>query len=316
MNKLKGVYTAIITPFDSEGLLDEQGFRQLIQRQLQSGIDGIVALGTTGEAPTLSEEEQKRVIVIARQEIRDGVPLVIGTGCYSTAASVKKTCEAEELGADQALVVVPYYNKPTQEGIFQHFKAIASAVQIPIIIYNHPGRTGSNLQIDTLKRLAEIPNIIGIKETSGNITQISDVIEAVRGDYPDFSVMSGDDALTLPLMALGGNGVISVVSNLIPSEIKTLTEAAQQGNWELARELHYRLMPLMRSVFIETNPIAIKAALELCALPSGACRLPLCDLSPANKAILAETVQRYVNNAVNSHRSTLGYRVVPIHSYL
>ncbi len=288
MHELKGVFTALITPFDADGRLDEAGLRHLIKRQLHSGVDGIVPLGTTGEAPTLSEEEKKRIIMIAREEIPHNVPLMVGSGGYATAASIKSTCQAQELGADQALVIVPYYNKPTQEGIYQHFKAIASAVQIPIIIYNNPGRTGCNLHIDTLKRLADIPNITGIKEASGNIMQISDTIAAVREDFPHFSVLSGDDGFTFPLMALGGRGVISVVSNLIPKEIKALTDAALQGNWVAARQHHYHLMPLMKAAFIETNPIPIKAALQLCGLPAGSCRLPLCDLSPANHALLAE----------------------------
>lgn len=308
MKILKGAYTALITPFDEKDELDEEGLRALIRMQIENGIDGIACLGTTGEAPTLNETEQKRIITIAREEIRRPTFLMVGTGSYATSQTIKNTQRAEQLGADMALVVTPYYNKPTQEGLYLHFKAIANAVNIPVVIYNAPGRTAQNLQVDTLKRLAEISNIIGIKECAGSISQISDMIEAVRELRPSFSVMSGDDNTTLPLMALGGDGIISVVSNLLPREVKQLADTAAAGNFESARQIHYRLSPLFRAAFVETNPIPIKAAMNLAGFPSGPCRLPLCALRQENAALLAEILQHY---DVSLQRSGLGYQACP-----
>ena len=209
MKKIQGAHTAIITPFHALGELNEEGLRENIRFQIQNGINGIVALGTTGETPTLTDREKEKIIRISREETKDKIQLTIGTGCYSTQETIESTQLAYELGADMALVVVPYYNRPTQEGIYRHFKAIAEAVDIPIIIYNVPSRTGQNMLTSTLSRLVQIPNICGVKETSGNIGQISEVIESVRRTNPNFSVVSGDDAITLPLMALGGDGIIT-----------------------------------------------------------------------------------------------------------
>ncbi len=293
MALLKGVHTALITPFGTQDRLDEEALRLLISRQIESGIDGITCLGSTGEAPTLSEEEQRRIITIARQEIHGPTLLMVGTGSYATSQAIKNTRQAEQMGADMALIVTPYYNKPTQEGLYLHFKAIAEATSLPIVVYNVPGRTGQNLQLDTLRRLAEIPSIIGIKECAGSLSQISDIIEMIREVRPDFSVMSGDDNATLPLMALGGHGIISVVSNLLPKEVKALTEAAAAGDFATARQIHYRLAPLFRAAFCETNPIPIKAAMTLSDLPAGACRLPLCSLRPENVSMLARVLGLY-----------------------
>ncbi|HEV8051772.1 MAG TPA: 4-hydroxy-tetrahydrodipicolinate synthase, partial [Parachlamydiaceae bacterium] len=220
MNRFQGVYTALITPFTDEDLLDEDGLRLLIQRQITAGVDGIVFLGTTGEVPTLTGKEKERIIAIAKNDCSQKASFIVGTGSYSTKKTVEDTLAAEKAGADGALIVTPYYNKPTQEGLFRHFKEITDATKLPIIIYNIAGRTGQNLQTDTLKRLMEIPSIVGIKEASGNISQINDVIGLARNYRPEFSVLSGDDALTFPLMALGGNGVISVISNILPKEVK------------------------------------------------------------------------------------------------
>ncbi|MBA3815376.1 MAG: 4-hydroxy-tetrahydrodipicolinate synthase [Parachlamydiaceae bacterium] len=290
MIPLKGVYTALITPFDKEGNLDEEGLRQLIRHQIDNQIDGVVLLGSTGESPTVTKEEQKRIILTGREETSNKTLFMIGTGSYSTAQTIENSVLAQKLGADCALVVTPYYNKPTQEGLYQHFKALAKAVDLPIVIYNPPHRTGQNLLTETLKRLLDIPTIIGIKESTGNITQMSEVVEVVREWRPEFNVLTGDDALTLSMMALGGCGVISVVSNLIPAKIKELYLAAANGDFALARDLHYRLMPLFKAAFIETNPIPIKAAMNLCGFPAGECRLPLCALSVENMSELQLTL--------------------------
>lgn len=292
MNKPRGVYTALITPFDQNDKLDKDGLQQLIQLQLQAGVAGIVALGTTGEDPTLNPNEKELVISITRKAInKKNASLIVGTGSYSTSQTIANTLKAESLGADAALIITPYYNRPTQEGLYRHFKSIADATTLPIIVYNIQSRTGQNLQTETLRRLAEIPTIIGVKEASGNIGQISEVIETLRRDRPDFSILSGDDALTLPLIALGGDGIISVVSNLIPNEVKALCDAALSGDFNLARQLHYKLSPLFRAASIETNPIPIKAAMQFCGLPAGKCRLPLCDLSKENADKLKQVIR-------------------------
>lgn len=283
MRKVQGVHTAIITPFDEMGRLDEEGLRQNIRYQISNGIDGIVALGTTGESPTLTAQERERVIRISVEEVKGKVPLMVGTGSYATQQTIENTRQAALLGADMALIVSPYYNKPTQEGLFRHYKAVAEATPLPIIVYNIQGRTGQNIQNDTLKRLADIPTIIGVKEASGNITQIGEVIEMIAKHKPGFSVLSGDDSLTLPVMALGGDGVISVISNLVPDQVKAMLQSIAQGNWNEAREIHYRLMPLIRAAFMETNPIPIKAAMNIMGMASGTCRLPLCELLPENE---------------------------------
>lgn len=293
MKKIQGAYTAIVTPFDPSGQLDEEGLRRNIRFQIASEIDGIVPLGSTGEAPTLSSQEKERVINISMEEAKGKVPIIIGTGSYSTQQTIENTQLAERLGADMALVVSPYYNKPTQEGLYRHFKAIAESTSLPIIIYNVQGRTGQNVAVETIKRLADLPNIVGVKEASGNISQIGEVIEIIARHRPEFSVLSGDDNLTFPLMTLGGDGVISVVSNLVPKEIKMMVHAIASGDYEQARTLHYHLMPLFRGAFIETNPIPIKTAMNLCGMASGGCRLPLCEMLPDNETKLRNILHGY-----------------------
>lgn len=297
MKKFKGAYTALITPFTQDDQLDEEGLRHLIKRQIHSRIDGIVILGTTGEAPTLHEREKKRITEIAIKECIGKIPLIIGTGSYSTKQAIQNTIAAEEAGAEAALIVTPYYNKPTQEGFYQHFKAIADAVNLPIIIYNIPGRCGQNLLPETLKRLLDISSIVGVKEGSGSISQINEMIEIVKAIRPDVSILSADDGLTLPLMALGGDGVISVISNLLPEEVKKLVDAITSNDMALAREIHYRLMPLVKMAFIETNPIPIKALHQLFSLPAGTCRLPLCELNEAHILMIQNW---FASNAQNS----------------
>lgn len=297
MKKFKGVYTALITPFTEEDHLDEDGLRHLLQRQTQANIDGIVVLGTTGEAPTLTVKEKERIISIAKKECSQKTSFIIGTGSYSTKKTIEDTIAAEEAGADAALIVTPYYNKPTQEGLYRHFKEITDATKLPVIIYNIAGRTGQNMQTETLKRLLDIPSIVGIKEGSGNMYQIGDVIGLARKMRPDFSVLSSDDALTLPLMALGGHGIISVISNVVPEEVKRMVDAISAGNYSIAQEIHHSLLPLMDAAFIETNPIPIKAMHQQLGLPSGSCRLPLCAMGDANARKLQDVMEAYFSVA-------------------
>lgn len=289
---LKGLYTVVITPMTASGDLDEEGFRRNLRFQLSHPVDGIVVLGTTGEAPTLNEKEKETVIRIAAEEIKGKVRLVVGTGSNSTRQTVENTVKAKALGADIALVVTPYYNKPTQEGIFLHFKEVSKAA-LPICIYNIQGRTGQNIQTDTLKRIVDLPLIAAVKESSGNISQMSDVIEMIGRHRPNFSVMCGDDALTLPLIALGGHGVLSVVSNILPGPVSELVKAALAGDFVKAQQLHYELMPIFRTAFIETNPGPIKAAMALCGMAAGPCRLPLCAPISENLAKLKQVVETF-----------------------
>lgn len=288
--KLETLYTVVITPFDKEGKLDKEGLRTNLRRQLKHEMKGIVVLGTTGEAPTLSSKEKRNVIEIAVEEVKGKAQLMVGTGSYSTEQTIESTREAQEMGADGALIISPYYNKPTQEGLYRHFSAICDALTFPICIYNNQGRTGQNLETATLQRLLACPSIIGVKECSGSIMQFNEVLEMIGRCRPHVKVLSGDDALTLPLMALGGHGVFSVASNLTPEPVRNLVEAASSGDFVQARSWHYQLLPFFKGTFIETNPIPIKAAMQLCGMPSGGCRLPLCELTPANSQKLKELI--------------------------
>jgi 4-hydroxy-tetrahydrodipicolinate synthase len=285
--RFEGTYTALVTPFDKQGNLDEEGLRELIRFQLQEGIDGLVPVGTTGECSTLSYEEHERVIEIVVEEAKGRVPVVAGTGSNSTREALMLTNFAREAGADGALLVVPYYNRPTQEGLYQHFKELAEKVDIPQILYNIPSRTGVNLLPQTVARLAEIKNIVGIKEAS-TVDQVSEIIELTRGK--DFVVFSGNDNQTLPILALGGVGVISVASNVAPRLVSEMVRAFRKGKVEEARELHYRLSPLFKALFLETNPAPVKAALEMMGLPAGPPRLPLVEISQQNREILRKVL--------------------------
>ena len=289
-NKINGLYTALATPFDAEGQIDEEEWRRLIHFQMAGGADGIVALGTTGESPTLSTKEKERLISIAREECHNKIQLMIGTGTYSTQQTIENTCLAKEMGADSVLIVSPYYNKPTAEGLFNHFKKIADTCQIPLMIYNNPPRTAQNIQTETLLRLAEIPFIDGVKDCSGNFTQLMEAVEKISKLNPTFSVMCGDDIWALPSLWMGADGVISIVGNLLPLQMKALLNAAETDREE-ARNLHYQLMPFFRAAFIETNPIPIKAAMEEAGFSVGGCRLPLCPLSPENKLKLKQVLE-------------------------
>lgn len=285
----QGTMTALVTPFIDQQL-DVQGLIQNIRYQISSGVDGILLLGTTGEASTLSQEEQEKVISLAVKEAKGKVSVWIGTGSYCTQQTIKKTQQAADLGADGALVVTPYYNRPTQEGIYRHFEALTQAVSIPIMLYNIPGRCGTSIEVPTVLRIAALPNIMGIKEASGNIQLASEIIHTVMRKWPNFKVFSGDDALTVPMMALGAVGIISVVSNLIPVQVVALTKAALQGDFAKARQLHFQLFPLYKAAFIETNPIPIKNAMNLCNMPAGECRLPLYQMSVENLSFLRKVL--------------------------
>jgi 4-hydroxy-tetrahydrodipicolinate synthase len=285
--RFEGTYTALVTPFDKQGNLDEEGLRELVRFQLQEGIDGLVPVGTTGECSTLSYEEHERVIEIVVGEAKGRVPVVAGTGSNSTREALMLTNFAREAGADGALLVVPYYNRPTQEGLYQHFRELAEKVDIPQILYNIPSRTGVNLLPQTVARLAEIKNIVGIKEAS-TVDQVSEIIELTKGK--DFVVFSGNDNQTLPILALGGVGVISVASNVAPRLVSEMVRAFRKGKIEEARELHYRLSPLFKALFLETNPAPVKAALEMMGLPAGPPRLPLVEISQQNREILRKVL--------------------------
>ncbi|HEY2485158.1 MAG TPA: 4-hydroxy-tetrahydrodipicolinate synthase [Candidatus Binataceae bacterium] len=279
-----GALTAIITPF-RDGAVDEAALRELVEWQIQSGIDGLVPCGSTGESATLSHAEHERVIKITIEQTRKRVPVVAGTGSNSTAEAIRLTASAREMGADGALLISPYYNKPTQDGIYKHYKMVAASVDLPIFAYNIPGRTGSNVAPETFARLAEIKNIIGVKEASGSTEQTSDILRLTNGK---FTVLSGDDALTVPLMAVGAKGVIATIGNAMPREIHELAAAGLAGDFERARQLHYKMLPLMRTLFIETNPICIKQALAFMGKCCNELRMPLVPMTaPAAEKLKA-----------------------------
>ena len=267
-----GTGTALVTPFRRDGSLDEPTLRALVKRQIDAGIDFLVPCGTTGESPTLTHEEHLRVVAITVEVAKGHVPVLAGAGGYNTAEVIALARELAGIGADGILSVTPYYNKPTQEGLYQHYKAIAEAVALPIVVYSVQGRTGVNVEPAAVKRLAGIENIVGIKEASGNISQMAAILNAVP---EEFNVLSGDDAITLPLIALGGRGVISVVSNEIPAEMARLTRLAMDGDFEAARRIHRRVHALMEVNFVESNPIPVKAAMAQMGLLEAVWRLPL-----------------------------------------
>jgi len=284
-----GAIVAIVTPFKN-GKVDEEALRKLIEEQIAAGTDGIAPCGTTGESTTLSHEEHDRVIEITIDAVKKRVPVIAGTGSNSTAEAIRLTRHAWEAGADGALMVCPYYNRPTQEGLYRHYRTIAQEVPIPIIIYNIPGRTGTNLLPETLARLAKMQNIVGVKEASGSIKQMSDSIQ-LCGEK--FAVLSGDDIFTLPLMAIGGKGVISVISNVAPADMASLVDAVAAGDMAKARALHFRMSPLIDALFIETNPIPVKAALAMMGKINDDLRLPLCPMSDKNRETLKKVMQTY-----------------------
>ena len=283
-----GCGTALVTPFKSDGSLDEAGVSRLARRQIDLGIHFLVPCGTTGEVPTLTDAEQVRVVELVVAEARGRVPVLAGAGGYNTQEVIHAARRMKGAGADGILSVTPYYNKPTPEGLYQHYRAIAEAVELPIIVYNVPGRTGCNVDPATLIRLSTVPHIAGVKEASGNVTQMCEICAGVA---EDFIVLSGDDALTLPLMAVGGRGLVSVSSNEIPREMSRLVELAEQGDFAGARALHQRIMPLLLVNFIESNPIPVKSAMATMGLLEEVYRLPMVPPRPASKQRIESVLQ-------------------------
>ena len=283
-----GCGTALVTPFRRDLSLDEPTLRKLVRRQIDAGINFLVPCGTTGESPTLTRAEHLRVIEITVEEANGKVPVLGGAGGYNTHEVIELARELERLGVDGILSVTPYYNKPTQEGLYQHYKAIAAAVPLPIVVYSVQGRTGVNVEPSTLARLAEIENIVGVKEASGNIGQMANVVHEVP---PRFTILSGDDAVTIPLMALGGRGIISVVSNEIPAEMTQLAQACLRGDLDTARAIQRRYLPLMNINFVESNPIPVKAGMALMGLLEPVYRLPLVPPSTANLAKIEKVLE-------------------------
>jgi 4-hydroxy-tetrahydrodipicolinate synthase len=275
----KGVITALVTPFRDDRI-DEEALRRLVDAQIRAGIDGLVPVGTTGESPTLSTEEHIRVIEIVVQETRKRVPVLAGTGGNATREAIELTQAAKAVGADGTLQVTPYFNKPTQDGLYRHFKAVADAAPLPMVVYNVPGRTGCDLLPETIARLCELPLVVGVKEATGNLQRAAQIISRV-GDR--LSLLSGDDATALPFYALGGNGCISVVSNVAPADMAAMWDAAAAGNWSKARELHYKLFPLSEGLFIEANPIPVKAALAMMGKIADEIRPPLYPMAGAGR---------------------------------
>ncbi|HSH26171.1 MAG TPA: 4-hydroxy-tetrahydrodipicolinate synthase [Wenzhouxiangella sp.] len=291
--QVKGVYTALVTPFDEAGEVNFDMLGELLERQIAAGVAGVVPIGTTGESPTLFNAEHDEVIRYTVEKVAGRVQVWAGTGSNNTRQAIRTTGEAEAAGADGVLVVTPYYNKPSQAGLQRYFREIAESTELPIIVYNIKGRTAVNVETDTLAEIAKIPNVIAVKEASGDIGQMADVLERVsRGADKPFWVVSGDDALTVPLMSIGGHGVISVVANLVPDRMVAMVDAAQAGDFETARRIHFELLPLFRASFIETNPVPIKAAMNLCGLQVGGVRSPLAPLTQASERAVVSILKR------------------------
>jgi 4-hydroxy-tetrahydrodipicolinate synthase len=288
-NLFRGVTTAMITPFRSDGSVDFDGLRKNTRHQLDNGIIGLLPLGTTGETPTLSEEEKEKIVRIVVEEADGKVPVMVGVGTNSTEKTIKNAGQAKAWGADALLVVTPYYNKPTQEGIIAHFHTVCDATDLPVVVYNIQGRTGTNIETNTLKSVAEKKNIIAVKEASGNIHQMTDVLEKI----PEIAVYSGDDGMTFPLICLGGQGVISVVSNLLPGLVVEMVSECLAGNMAQARQLHFKLLPLFKAAFIETNPCPVKYAMGQLGLAGGPVRLPLVEIKESSKKVIDSVLKNY-----------------------
>jgi 4-hydroxy-tetrahydrodipicolinate synthase len=289
MNKkaFQGTGTALVTPFRTDGSVDEQALRRLVDFQISGGVDMILPCGTTGEGATLDENETDRIAQIVIEQVNHRASVIVGAGSNSTAKAIQSTKRAKKVGADGVLSVAPYYNKPTQQGYFEHFRAIAESEDIPIVVYNVPGRTAGNIEATTTLRLAGIRNIVAVKESSGNLGQIMDII---RVRPAGFNVLAGDDWIALAALALGANGVVSVVSNEAPGDMHTMVDAAMEGNLAEARAIHYKLLPLMNMNFIESNPIPVKAALAMMGLIQENYRLPLVPMSASNRDKLAQVL--------------------------
>jgi 4-hydroxy-tetrahydrodipicolinate synthase len=287
LNQLRGCGTAIVTPFKRDESIDEAAYRHLVEFQIEGGVDFIVACGTTGESVTMTEDEQARVVELTIETSAGRVPVVAGAGGYNTREVIEKIHRYERLGADAILSVTPYYNKPTQEGLYQHYRAIAESTKLPIILYSVQGRTACNIEPATVARLAEIENIVGVKEASGNIAQIVEIASLVD---ERFKLFAGDDAVVLPTAALGGVGVVSVASNLLPRQVSDLCHACIEGRFDEARKLNRQLTPIFKVMFIESNPIPVKAALAMTGMIEEVYRLPLTPMSQANRAKLEEVL--------------------------
>ncbi len=285
----KGSMVALVTPFDAEGRFEEEVYRQLVEFQIENGTDAIIPCGTTGESATLNYEEHERVIRVCIEQVNKRIPVIAGTGSNSTAEAIELSQHAKEMGADGVLLVSPYYNKPSQEGLYQHYKKIAESVALPQVLYNVPGRTGLNMEAQTTIRLAEFANIVAIKEASGSVTQASEII-AAAADKID--VISGDDFLTLPLMACGATGVISVTANIAPKQVKAMVAAVNAGNWAEAKRLHLQLLDLHQAMFIESNPVPVKTSLELMGKIAAHVRLPLVAMQAATLAKLTAVLKK------------------------
>lgn len=284
----RGVTVAMVTPF-KEGKVDEPALRRFVDELVEAGVDALAPCGTTGESPTLSHDEHDRVIDIVCEQVAGRVKVMAGTGSNNTTEAIRLTRHAKEAGADGALIVAPYYNKPMQEGFYQHFLAVAEAVELPIVVYNIPGRSAKNIEPETINRLGEHPNIVAVKESTGSMDQASQILCG-----SELTLLSGDDSLTLPLMSLGGSGVVSVAGNVVPKDVKKMVEAAAGGDWEQAREWHYKLFTLCRDMLsLATNPIPVKAALELLGRDTGDVRLPLTRLTADGMTQLKKTLQTY-----------------------
>ncbi len=285
----QGSLVALVTPF-RDGKVDEATLKQLVEFQIRGGTDAIVPCGTTGESPTLDHAEHNHVVDVVIEAVNKRIPVVAGTGSNSTDEAISMTRHAKEAGADAALIVLPYYNKPTQKGLIEHCRKIADTVDLPLILYNIPGRTGVNMTPETLAQLAEHPNIVGMKEATGNLEQMTQDI-VLCGEKLSF--LSGDDTLTLPLMSVGGKGVISVVANIVPKDVAELTHAFLNGDWKRARELHLKLFPLCQAMFYETNPIPVKTALAMMGKIREEFRLPMCPMTDANRKRLEAALRSY-----------------------
>jgi 4-hydroxy-tetrahydrodipicolinate synthase len=284
-----GSMAAIVTPF-RDGRIDAEALERLIEAQLENGTSAIVPCGSTGESATLTHEEHAQVVRLAVKIVRDRVPIIAGTGSNSTSEAIALTQAAKDAGATAALLISPYYNKPTQEGIYQHYKSVAERTHLPLIVYNIPGRTASKIEATTIARLAELDDIIGLKDATGSLDEVQEVIR-LCGDK--IELYSGDDSLTLPIMAVGGVGVISVVANVVPRHSAEMVAACLKGDWETARRLHYRLLPLIRALFLETNPIPVKAAVAMMGLCRDELRLPLLPMTDAPRALLRNTMVHF-----------------------
>ena len=285
----KGAFSALVTPFKNDQV-DESALRNHVKNQIEGGIDGLVPCGTTGESATLTHEEHDRVVEIVIEASAGKVPVIAGAGSNSTKETIMLTSHAEKAGADAALLISPYYNKPTPDGVFAHYKAVSESTDLPLIIYNVPGRTSLNMLPDLVARISELKNIVGVKEATGDLNQVSDVIEYSK---KDFCILSGDDATTLPQMAIGAHGTISVTSNLVPGEMSAMCKAMNEGNFEEAKKLHYKIQALNRVMFIETNPIPVKTALAMMGVMEEEFRLPLVGMTKTNRDKVEQALKAY-----------------------